>query len=52
MLELFCIAHSFKPTASENGQRKAVQFALSGIFLTTQRFFCPAAGVYFVTQPM
>lgn len=32
MLQLFWIAYSFKPTASTNGQRKALQHALSGIF--------------------
>ena len=32
MLQLFWIAYSFKPTASANGQRKALQHALSGIF--------------------
>ena len=33
MLQLFWIAYSFKPTASTNGQRKALQHALSGIFV-------------------
>ena len=54
MLQLFWIAHFFKATALENGQRKALKHVLSDVvfFLIIQRFFCPAACFYFVTTPM
>ena len=54
MLQLFWIAHSFKATAFENGERKALKHVLSDVvfFLIIQRFFCPAACFYFVTTPM
>lgn len=41
MLQLFWIAYSFKPTASTNGQRKALQHALSGIFIDQSAVFLP-----------
>ena len=54
MLQLFWIVHSFKATAFENGQRKALKHVVSDVvfFLIIQRFFCPAACFYFVTTPM
>ena len=41
MLQLFWIAHFFKATAFENGQRKALKHVLSDVvfFKIIQRFF-------------